>query len=151
MEIGPPKNRSNRRIKIHKRENDLKRFQNGTFLAEMRKITKFTLRARFLQKWLVFARNMLKCLRQIFDETIFSTEGDLDISYREFPDPQRGYYAFMFHTDWASGLLQEKFRKKLMWVFMFMPYLSADTAVTVLSWNTNAAIHMESLLINSQQ
>ena len=40
MEIGPPKNRSNRRIKIHKRENDL-RFQNGTFLAEMRKITKF--------------------------------------------------------------------------------------------------------------
>lgn len=38
MEIGPPKNRSNRRIKIHKRENDLKRFQNGTFLAEMRKV-----------------------------------------------------------------------------------------------------------------
>ena len=114
MEIGPPKNRSNRRIKIHKRENDLKRFQNGTFLTEMRKITKFALRARFLQKWLVFARNMLKRLRQIFDETIFSTEGDLDRSYREFPDPQRGYYAFMFHTEWASGLLQEKFRKKLM-------------------------------------
>ena len=114
MEIGPPKNRSNRRIKIHKRENDLKRFQNGTFLAEMRKITKFALRARFLQKWLVFARNMLKRLRQIFDETIFSTEGDLDRSYREFPNPQRGYYAFMSHTEWASGLLQEKFRKKLM-------------------------------------
>lgn len=113
MEIGPPKNRSNRRIKIHKRENDLKRFQNGTFLAEMRKITKFALRARFLQKWSVFARNMLKRLRQIFDETIFSTEGDLDRSYREFPDPHRGYYAFMFHTEWASGLLHEKFPQEI--------------------------------------